>query len=390
MQDLVKTLERQLGPDTAELGMRFGIHSGPVTAGVLRGERARFQLFGDTVNTTARMESTGETNRIHISKETAELLTAAGKAHWVHPRAEMVIAKGKGALQTYWLQLKTEEAGESSHDEEYTRDTTGRLNGLRINVDAAVPRISPKQSRLIDWNTDVLSKLLKDILSRREAAGVKPDPPFQIHQLEIKSLQRDHLVLDEVAEIITLPTFDPLAAEKEVDVVTLDDKVVQQLHDFIQTISVLYRDNPFHNFEHVSHVTMSVTKLLSRIVAPDLNVDEAQEKTLHDHTYGITSDPLTQFAVVFSALIHDVDHQGVPNSQLVKENASIASVYKNKSVAEQNSGMSCDSTTCLFAPTCRSLTSLSLATFSRYRVGPAHGGRIHRFATCHLHNEGRV
>lgn len=49
MNDLVKKLEVTLGPDTAELSMRFGLHSGPVTAGVLRGDKSRFQLFGDTV-----------------------------------------------------------------------------------------------------------------------------------------------------------------------------------------------------------------------------------------------------------------------------------------------------------------------------------------------------
>ena len=38
--------ETQLGPDTGELSMRFGINSGPVTAGLLRGDRSRFQLFG--------------------------------------------------------------------------------------------------------------------------------------------------------------------------------------------------------------------------------------------------------------------------------------------------------------------------------------------------------
>jgi len=57
---------------------------------------------------------------------------------------------------------------------------------------------------------------------------------------------------------------------------------------------------------------MSVTKLLSRIVAPsevDANAG-ADASTMHDHTYGITSDPLTQFACTVSALIHDLDHPG--------------------------------------------------------------------------------
>jgi len=80
---------------------------------------------------------------------------------------------------------------------------------------------------------------------------------------------------------------------------------------------------------------MGVVKLLSSFVTPER--DDAGEKTLDNHTYGITADPLTRFALVFSALIHDVDHPGVTNMQLVKEGSSLATLYKNKSIAEQNS-----------------------------------------------------
>lgn len=97
-------LSDTLGKDTTELSLRVGLHSGPITAGVLRGERARFQVFGDTINTGSRMESTGECNRIQVSANTAELLREKhGKGHWLQARAEQVEVKGKGLMQTYWL-----------------------------------------------------------------------------------------------------------------------------------------------------------------------------------------------------------------------------------------------------------------------------------------------
>lgn len=56
---------------------------------------------------------------------------------------------------------------------------------------------------------------------------------------------------------------------------------------------------------------------------------------LHDHTYGITSDPLTQFACLLSGLIHDVDHPGVSNATLVLE--GVLTEYQGQSPAEQHS-----------------------------------------------------
>ena len=81
MRKLTRQLEATLGPDTGDLALRIGLHSGPVTAGVLRGERARFQLFGDTMNTAARMEQTGIKNRIQVTEATAEYLKAFGKRY---------------------------------------------------------------------------------------------------------------------------------------------------------------------------------------------------------------------------------------------------------------------------------------------------------------------
>ena len=54
MSMLTRKLEVRLGPDTADLKIRVGLHSGPVTAGVLRGDKSRFQLFGDVSSICVR------------------------------------------------------------------------------------------------------------------------------------------------------------------------------------------------------------------------------------------------------------------------------------------------------------------------------------------------
>ena len=103
MSQVTHEIMDRLGPDTADLRMRVGLHSGSVTAGVLRGDKGRFQLFGDTVNTASRMESNGVPDRIHISQATADALIVKGKSHWLIPREEKITAKGKGLMQTYFV-----------------------------------------------------------------------------------------------------------------------------------------------------------------------------------------------------------------------------------------------------------------------------------------------
>ena len=145
-----------------------------------------------------------------------------------------------------------------------------------------------------------------------------------------------------------MPKFDARVAiaMEDHDTIEIDPNVIAELREYVTLIASAYRNNPFHNFEHACHVTMSVNKLVKRIVAPDLSaadIEIAQDgegllaSHLHDFTHGINSDPMALFAIAFSALIHDVDHRGISNIQLAKEEPTMAELYRNKSLAEQNS-----------------------------------------------------
>ena len=82
-----------------ELDMRIGINSGPVVAGVIGHSKFSYDLWGNTVNTASRMESTCLPGKVQVSPSTYEQI----KGHFDIQENQIIECKGLGQIMTYFV-----------------------------------------------------------------------------------------------------------------------------------------------------------------------------------------------------------------------------------------------------------------------------------------------
>ena len=81
--------------------MRLGIHTGPVVAGIVGVKKFQYDIWGNTVNTASRLESTGEIGKVNISQDTYALIKDDPQFNF-ESRGK-IQAKNKGEIEMYFV-----------------------------------------------------------------------------------------------------------------------------------------------------------------------------------------------------------------------------------------------------------------------------------------------
>lgn len=339
-----------------------------------------------------RHESTGAAGRIQCSKDLYEHLAefpaeSQGPLYKFTPRG-YVEMKGKSRCYTYWLESATKFNKDASRERiseikievkgllskkkwmkrRYFHLTRRASGGIIDDADAfslaptTVSAAFDHSSSLDDCGSTVISSIPDCAQDFSDDCNSSPSDHDTVSYSALKKTQCKNSTIDDCSSPIECThsnvfifrksgfgiKWDPnrsrvdmvatthglissmlwkCVADVESEVPENKDDLDHELLRYIDKISSLYEPHPFHSWEHACQVVLSASFLVKEY---HKTKDEIGSKT------GIDSNPFVRFITVFSALIHDVGHLGMPNAQLVDDKHCLTQIYRNSFLERQS------------------------------------------------------
>lgn len=177
----------------------------------------------------------------------------------------MFLSLTNDAIQTYWvtssLGIKGSESGSS---ETGSATTIKKIPFITKESIRPVQKMEDRIKRLVDWNVETLLRLIKKIAAHRNMHQEHDSHTAGEEFPDLAVGESKKFPVEEVKEIIALPEFKRADSSSHLvcspDEIEIPDVVVGQLCSFVSDIAKMYNNNPFHNFEHASHVLMSTVR----------------------------------------------------------------------------------------------------------------------------------
>ena len=169
--------------DTSDLGLRIGIHSAVTARRVLRGDQARFHMFGDTFNTAARGRKRAASRMCSCVCADGDYPEEFWKSLLARPSRGKDQCQGQGFPDYLLAEFKCIEGtvstarrseGTSSSDNDHSHTDNGGNGDDTIR--------DPIKQFLVVWNSELLGKLLKRVVAQRKALNARPTAPFRSHE----------------------------------------------------------------------------------------------------------------------------------------------------------------------------------------------------------------